>query len=42
MQCSSDTPPLVLKGCLSDGARLDRLIFQEGQMLAWPGSVFST
>lgn len=42
MQCSIDTPPLVVKGCLSDGARFDRLIFQESQMLAWPGSVFST
>lgn len=33
---------LVAMWCLSDGARFDRLIFQEGQMLAWPGSVFST
>lgn len=27
--------------CLSDGARFDGLIFQEGQMPVWPGSVFS-
>lgn len=33
---------LVLMLCLSDGTRLRRLIFQESQMPAWPGSVFST
>lgn len=27
--------------CLSDGPRFDGLIFQEGQMPVWPGSVFS-
>lgn len=33
---------LVVMWCLSDGARFDKLIFQESQMLVWPGSVFST